>query len=72
LALGDIGDSGAVPSLCAALDDGDREVQISAMHALGRLKDERAITPLLTKLRDSDSDIRSRAAEVLDMIGWKP
>ncbi len=71
-ALGDIGDRGAVPSLCAALEDGDKKVQFSAMDALGTIKDERAITPLLKKLKDPDSGVRNRAAEILDILGWKP
>ncbi len=46
-----IGTDAEVPALAAALADSDREVRLAAVNALGRIKDERAVVPLLKLLK---------------------
>jgi HEAT repeat protein len=46
-ALGEIGDSNALPALIRALDDNDANVHIAAAHAVGKIGDLNAIPELL-------------------------
>jgi HEAT repeats len=50
-ALGSIGDPAAVPAVIALLSDKERSVGNAAAHALGELRDERAVEPLLAGLQ---------------------
>ena len=46
-----------------------RDIQESAVRALGKLGDERAVEPLLGLLRHEDSDIQESAIEELREFG---
>jgi HEAT repeat protein/beta-lactamase regulating signal transducer with metallopeptidase domain len=63
-ALGRIADDAAVPVLSAALKDADAEVRKAAFWALGQMG-EAAQPALLEALKDSDPQIRARAARAL-------
>jgi HEAT repeat protein len=63
----------AVPYLIAALKDSSTNIHFhhfrgSAAISLGRLKDRRAVQPLITALRDADSDVRFSAAMALGQL----
>jgi HEAT repeat protein len=53
----------ALPSLIAALDDQERPAyqRVNAARALGLIKDERAVEPLVAVLRDDDEGVRVAA-----------
>jgi HEAT repeat protein len=51
------------------LNDGDSGVRAAAANALGMIKHERAIEPLMARLNDSDSDVQAAAANALGAIG---
>ncbi|HEX7315154.1 MAG TPA: HEAT repeat domain-containing protein [Pyrinomonadaceae bacterium] len=55
----------AVDVLIALLSDADADVRGNAMTALGAIRDERAVAPLLDALRDADAAIRRAAATAL-------
>jgi HEAT repeat protein len=62
----------AVPSLARVTAQGDPEVRVAAMQALGALNPEdavRAVRALLNALRNADADVRRTAAETLGRIG---
>jgi HEAT repeat protein len=72
-ALARIGDKRAVKPLCELLlEDKESRVRAFAARALGELKDQSAVTPLIGALKDSDSQVRGDAAHALDSLGWKP
>lgn len=50
LSLQYIGTREQVPALVGALQDEDRDVRLAAVDALGRIRDDRAVEPLLTLL----------------------
>jgi HEAT repeat protein len=58
LALGNVGDTRAVPVLLDALSDDDAETRIYSIWALGSLGDKRALVPLLALAQDDDAGIR--------------
>jgi len=63
--LGQIGVA-SVPLLLAALEDPYYQVRITAADALGHIRDERALFPLIHLLtRDDEEEVRSRAAHAL-------
>ncbi len=68
--LGEIGDSYPVPYLIEYLDS--EILQLPAIEALGKIKDERAFFPLLKLLKTEDKDIITQAvlarAEILSNI----
>ncbi len=67
IALGDIGDKRAYPALVAALDN--NYLEESAIRALGKLKDPRAI-PLLRKyLSEKNASLRNSAMGALGELG---
>ena len=68
-ALIKIGDSGAVESLIAALQNSFGDVRDNAALALGKIGDPRAVEPLITALKDSDQSVRQEAALALGKIG---
>jgi uncharacterized membrane-anchored protein YjiN (DUF445 family) len=53
------------------LGDKYLNVRESAASALGEIGTS-AIEPLISALRDEDSNVREEAAEVLDKLGWEP
>ncbi len=71
-ALGQKGDTRAVPILLPRLNDPDREVRQEAARALGVLGDTSAIGPLQKSLTDWNADARKCAAEALRMLEWEP
>jgi HEAT repeat protein len=58
LALGRLGNFGAIDALVGVLDDPDPMVRLAAVESLGVIKDERAVIPL-TRLGESDEAMRS-------------
>jgi len=68
-ALGDLGDSSAVPALIDALQDESKEVRGHCVVSLMTLKDKKAVTPLTKLLTDDDSEVRGLAAAALGEIG---
>jgi HEAT repeat protein len=66
---------GAADVLFACLTtDPSSNVRVSAARALGRLRDERAVAPLIRCLASKESDLRVAASEALDKLGrpyWK-
>jgi len=67
--LGQIGDSVAIKSLCAALKDTDTGVRREAAVSLGQTFDARAIKPLAGALKDTDPSVRKEASEALAAPG---
>lgn len=63
-ALGEIGDIIAVPSLIPALDNKDIEIKKAAVEALGKIKDERAVLPLIAGFIN-DKEIKEIIFEAL-------
>ena len=59
-----------VPELIVVLQDQrkDPEVRKNAAKALGKIKDPRAVEPLIATLKDKDSEVRWHAAEALEKI----
>jgi len=55
-------------SLLEAIKDDDCDVRTSAVNALGKLNNHRAIEPLITMLNDEDESVRIAVAEVLESM----
>lgn len=79
-ALGELGDPRAVEPLIFALADKSSDIWIADIsssvlgavaEALGKIGNPRAVEPLISALRYSE-DVRAKAAEALDKLGWKP
>ena len=60
------------PFIVVLRDDRDTEVRSSAAIALGMIKANRAIAPLIAALKDKDLDVRNAAAWSLGAIKAKP
>jgi len=58
-----------IDALAKALSDEDWRVRQSAVTALGKTKDTKAIQLLTTALRDRNPDVREKAGEVLIHMG---
>ncbi|MDP6380477.1 MAG: MFS transporter, partial [Phycisphaerae bacterium] len=69
LALGRIGDAGAVETLLGLVRDKDAGLRRVAVRALGMIKDQRAVEPLLELLKEESEEIQEAAAEALGEIG---
>ena len=67
-ALGDIGDSGAVPALIGALDDPKAGVRGAAAGSLGALGDARALEPLRLARQSAKGLSRRRIGKALDRL----
>ena len=67
-ALGKIGETAVVP-LITALQTGDGSLRWGAVIALGKIRDPRAIGPLILALGDRYENVRSEAIASLGMIG---
>jgi HEAT repeat protein len=68
IALGRIGDSGAVPALVGVLT-GDDELTIVAAGALGKIGDRRAFDALLEMLGHADVAVRQAAIAAINSLG---
>lgn len=70
-ALGELGDAGAVDRLVAVMVDTKRpaETREAAAGALGKLRDRKAVAPLIEMLRDRDDLLRWLATEALGKLG---
>jgi HEAT repeat protein len=68
LAIGNIGDKRAVPSLVEGLDDSDTENQIYTLSALGLIGDNSAVPGVAKQLKHPDPSVRKVAAYVLGAI----
>ncbi|MDY6836292.1 MAG: HEAT repeat domain-containing protein [Chloroflexota bacterium] len=62
----------AVEPLVNMLKSEDRDIRWNVIDALSRIKDPSVVELLTLSLRDGNSDIRERAVEALDKLGWKP
>jgi HEAT repeat protein len=69
LALGIIGDAGAVEALIGALKGGHEYVCAAAASALGAVGDVRAVGSLKEALTDENTSVRGNAARALGAIG---
>jgi HEAT repeat protein len=58
-------------NLIVQLQSFNRNLREQAAEALGRTKDKRAAKHLIAALKDDDSEVRLKAAEALDRIGWQ-
>jgi hypothetical protein len=58
--------------LLAALDDGDRDLRLAAVEALGRLQDPSVAAPLRARLEDEDQWVRAGAAAALHVAEIQP
>lgn len=58
----------AVEGLCEMVFDPDRDVRESAIKALDKIRDPRAISPLVQALLDTESSVRAMAAGALRTI----
>jgi HEAT repeat protein len=73
-AVARLGDHTAVPNLLQKLDvaarlNGDEQLATKLIDALRRLKDDRAVLPLINLLGHRSDRVRARAAEALGQIG---
>jgi len=57
--------------LIVLLQSFNRNIRAQAVEALGWTKDKRAAKHLVAALKDDDSDVRLKAAEALDRLGWQ-
>ena len=71
-ALGILEEPGAVPTLVSVLDDKNPILRREVIYALGKIKDKRAVEPLLERLKDeSMPEIRVATTGALADIGEK-
>lgn len=68
-ALGNLGETNAIPALIQALDDENPAVRTRVCAALGTLEHPRAVEPLIEQLDDSRGRVRLAAANALATIG---
>jgi hypothetical protein len=70
--LTNLADASSVDALCKALVDKDEQVRGQAVAGLSKIKDPRAVNPLLNVLKEEEkSGIRARAASALGAIKEK-
>jgi HEAT repeat protein len=62
----------AVEPLMKTFEDGNENVRMATVKALGNIGDPRTVKPLVNALVDENTDVRRNAAEALDKIGWNP
>ena len=69
-AIGDIGDKKAAAEMIAALRDArSSDMSVSIARALGKLRDSKAITPLMGLIRHSSGDVQKAAGEAVALFG---
>ncbi len=61
-----------VKGMILALKNKDANIRRQAIDALEEIEDTNAIDPMTIVLLDENKDIRMRAAEVLEKMGWEP
>jgi HEAT repeat protein len=66
--LGELGDIRVVGLLVDALNDREWEVREEVINALGALKSNQALNPILAMLQDENQVVRSAAQEVLRRV----
>ncbi|MHA2294215.1 MAG: HEAT repeat domain-containing protein [Candidatus Hodarchaeales archaeon] len=64
-ALGEIGNSSALPSLLPVLTDKDKESRAKAVEALGKIENADSIIPILNTTKDKDTGVQAKAIEAL-------
>ena len=62
---------GITTGLIEQIESPDWKLRMYAVEALGRIGGNRATESLVAALKDDDSDVRQKAAEALDKLGWK-
>src|SRR5439155_21111138 len=62
----------AAKFLAPMVADPDLEVRKAVVQALSGSQDKLAVAALVSALRDSDRELRWRAAKALQAAGWKP
>ena len=62
----------AVKLLAPMVADPDLEVRKAVVQSLSGSQDKLAVASLVSALRDSDRELRLRAAKALEAAGWKP
>ncbi|HMK50048.1 MAG TPA: HEAT repeat domain-containing protein [Thermodesulfovibrionales bacterium] len=68
--LGDMGEARSVPQLITVLGKDDYVYpRVEAARALGKIKDARAIIPLVQALRDASNEVRDESTRALIGIG---
>lgn len=68
-ALGNCGDTSAVPLLVDALNDSSDEIRRKAAHSLGKISTEKTINNIARLLSDTSSDVRYAASYAIAGIG---
>jgi hypothetical protein len=68
MALGSVGDIGAVPSLIVLAGDPSGDVRAQALAALGRIGDPRSIATAVLCLKDEDAGVRAQAVQALGAL----
>lgn len=68
-ALGNIKDSRATPHLVAILKDGSYDVDVDAIYAMGKIKDLRAVQPLIDKLTDKYGPFKEESVAIPYALG---
>src|ERR1019366_10576796 len=61
-----------IEPLLTAVQDRDADVQKAAILALKRTSDERVPAALVPLLRHANAGVRGSAAQVLELLGWRP
>lgn len=67
-----IGEVYGVNALIGALKDQEYDLRYRAIEALGEIKDNRAVEPLIAVRKDKNSSVRKDVAEALEKLGWSP
>ncbi len=70
-ALGEIGNSSALPSLLLVLKDKDNESRAKAVEALGKIENSDSIIPILDTTKDRDTGVQAKAIEALKKFSTK-
>ena len=63
---------GELERLVAQLKHHDARQRRMAIYRLSRLRDKRAVEPLIAALKDKDAAVRRSAASALRTLGWQP
>ncbi|MFO1497654.1 MAG: HEAT repeat domain-containing protein [Verrucomicrobiota bacterium] len=61
---------GRLTSYWKTAKDANWEVRKASVEALGRLKDERALSPMIERLADTDADVRLATVEALGQLAF--
>jgi HEAT repeat protein len=61
-----------IEPLSSILKDENWLIRREVVVTLGKIGNKKAIKPLILALKDYDGDVRAKAAEALDKLGWEP